>query len=279
MPELSAGHRGGDIPFSHLDAFDSDRGWRDSWIEEVKRDFLPQKMTTYDEEDRSTNIKEGFNPRGTAPPSDQLLCLDTTLFLSFPPKPQAYPDLSVGESHPSDREGDAWRHAGQHLHFTPEVEAIADQYLLKMFEGNVPAGLITVHIRRKDFKSTYHFTDLEQYIVGVERVRHRIQARIDDPDSWHGPGKDKAKFPPGVAAADYQVVFTSDEAAGTPFMEEVAKLGWRNIDHVGMRTRETLGPWWPTALDQALLARGLGATDDDVLSAALRALRAFFFAF
>lgn len=100
MPELSAGHRGGDIPFSNLDAFDSDRtGWRESWIEEVQRDFLPQKMTTSDDEDRSTNVKEGFNPRGTAPPSDQLLCLDTTLFLSFPLKAQAYPDISLGESH------------------------------------------------------------------------------------------------------------------------------------------------------------------------------------
>ena len=117
---------------------------------------------------------------------------------------------------------------------------------------------ITLHIRRQDFKSTYHLTALQQYKEGIERVRNRIQHRIDNPDSFRGPGLGKKPFPLGVSAKDYAVVFTSDEKAGTPFMREVLMLGWKHIDHDRMRTREVLGPWYPTALDQAILARGRG---------------------
>ncbi|KAL8278476.1 hypothetical protein RQP46_009166 [Phenoliferia psychrophenolica] len=237
LPELSAGTPGGDIPFSHLDAFDSDSRWRESWITEVQQDLLPQKKVSPDSivDDKASNIKDGFNPSST-PPTDQLLCMDTTFFVTFPKKAPAFPTLSSRGSHPTDREGDAWIHAGQYLHFTPEVESVADDFLLSLFEKETLAEVppfISVHIRRGDFANTYHFTAIEEYIQGVDRIRARIQDRIDNPDSWDGPGKGKENFPPGVAAADYRVIFTSDEEAGSPFMQEVSKLGWLHIDHVG----------------------------------------------
>lgn len=60
-----------------------------------------------------------------------------------------------------------------------------------------------------------------------------------------------------------QVLTTTDEPTGSPFIDEVRALGWHVLDHGALNTTEERGGWWPTILDSAILARGQGFVGTD----------------
>ncbi|GAA6034389.1 hypothetical protein JCM8097_002699 [Rhodosporidiobolus ruineniae] len=271
LPQLGRGSEGFNVWFEAIHDFDFDWESRRNWLAKVRKELLPQKpladntdaKTTLVPLNRHQNLKDGFDPGRTSPPRDDLFCLDTTFFLGSRIFPPAYPPEVPLEPLRS-YEGHGWINAGQYIHFTPEIEELADIYLLDLF---APDGvraikdlppLITVHIRRGDFKTARGLTSLEAYTDAVARVREKINWRMDHPDGWTGAGKGKERFVKGVRAEQYAVVATTDEKPDSPFVKQLHALGWKVINHESMRTTEELGEWYPTMIDAAVLARGDG---------------------
>ncbi|KAK4703771.1 hypothetical protein P7C70_g2446, partial [Phenoliferia sp. Uapishka_3] len=260
MPEMRTGYKGGNIWFNELDSFDADSDARQAWIETVKEELLPQERPEGRVAVKEKNLKYGFDPRNSPEPNDQILCFDTTLFIGSNSKPPAYIEKIPIEPKRS-YEGEGWIQAGQYLHFTDAVEALADEYLRALFDVSYNTEIppfITVHIRRSDFKEARGLTPLSDYTDGVARIRSKIQARMDDRTLWNGPGKDKEAYPGGILAKDYAVVVTSDEESDSPFVKQLHDLGWKVLDHTKMGTIVRMGEWYPTIIDQAILARGRG---------------------
>lgn len=213
---------------------------------------MPQKRLGEGETfkgDIRMNTKAGFRPHLTTPPDDQVLCLDNTLFIGpiiFPPgftEPGPPLEPLVGG------EALSWIGAGQYLRFNRIVEDRVDGYLMRLFDVDSPAKVppfITVHLRRGDFKDFTGLTALEKYSSAVERVRQRLQVRLDDQEGWRGPGREHfTDF--GISANEYAVVTTTDETSGSPFLKEVAALGWKIVDHEAFETANEYGNWWPAS--------------------------------
>ncbi|KAM0755345.1 hypothetical protein T439DRAFT_1154 [Meredithblackwellia eburnea MCA 4105] len=263
LPEMRSGAEGWNIVFDDMKTFDIDKKGREEWIKTVRKEFIPQQPIPellQVKPKPEKNLRPGFSPLHSAPPNDQLLCLDTTLFIGSHLAPEPFPG-EIPLTPLRSYEGEGWVEAGQHLHFNAEVEGLADHYLRALFNVSTNAEippLITVHIRRTDFKEARGLTTLKAYTDGVERVRQKLQERIEDPDCWRGAGKENAVYFPGVNSEDYAVVATTDEEPNSPFVQELKELGWKVVDHDEMRTVYELGEWYPTIVDQAILARGRG---------------------
>ncbi|GAA6010954.1 hypothetical protein JCM10207_004011 [Rhodosporidiobolus poonsookiae] len=261
LPPLSRGLGGFDLAFDALRVFDFDQWAKQDWIGRVQRESLPQMPPATAGEvftgDKTKNLKPGFDPAHTTPPDDQLMCFDNTLFLG----PVMFPELPV-TAKPLEAnvpgEGLSWMNVGQHLRFNADVESKADEYLMRLFSVSSPAKLppfITIHLRRGDFKDFTGYTGLEKYVAALERVRTALQARLDAPDAWTGPGR-KAFRTFGRRADEYEVVCTTDERGDSDFVKEVRALGWKVLDHDAFQTKENYDGWMPTMLDGAILARG-----------------------
>lgn len=262
LPKLQRGSDGGRINYDAIKYFDANEPERHYWIHRCRSEFLPQRpilSTTTSVVDPLFNLKPGFTPHLVAPPSDQVLCLDNTLFLSPILLPETFPTSTLPLEPLIEGEDTAWEEVGQYAHFSSQVEAQADQYLLHLFNvtslNQIPP-FITIHLRRGDFKAFTGLTALDFYIKALERVRERLQKRINAPESWRGPSRKEFKTFEGYEAKDYAIVATSDETSGTEFMLAVKALGWKVIDHDEQRTDEVLGGWWSAILDSAILARG-----------------------
>lgn len=146
-------------------------------------------------------------------------------------------------------EGLSWINAGQYLHFTSTVSHLTDLYLMQLFDVATPSKIppfITIHLRRGDFKDFGGLTALEKYTAALVRVRAALQARLEDPYNWRGPGRKHFRSF-GIQASQYAVVTTTDEKSGSPFLDEVKALGWRVVDHAALGTAEKYGGWWPTS--------------------------------
>ncbi|GAA5828350.1 hypothetical protein JCM11251_006209 [Rhodosporidiobolus azoricus] len=246
-----------------------DYNWytRQEWLKKVQKELLPQKPPPEDPKatlvplNRHQNLKDGFDPGRTAPPRDDLLCLDNTFFLASLMFPPAFPPPVPLEPLRS-YEGHGWIDAGQYIHFSDEIEQLADVYLMDLFEAKSMKDLppfITVHIRRGDFSSARGLTSMDKFTDAVQRVRDKLNWRMDHPDGWMGAGKGKEKFVRGVRAEQYAVVATTDEKPDSDFVQTLKRdYGWKFIDHDSMNTKEELGNWYPTMIDSAVLARGSG---------------------
>ncbi|GAA5897184.1 hypothetical protein JCM8208_003749 [Rhodotorula glutinis] len=232
------------------------------WVDTARREYLPQKSVPKGVGPSSIvakdNVKAFFDPQHGVPPTDddQLMCLDATFYVgdSVPPPPyQQHVPLDLW------RVGRAWKEVGQHLHWLPEVEEHADEYLMALFSVKRAEDIppyISVHVRRGDFKAFHGntFTPLSSYVSAVDDIRAQLQARLDLPPSPSKPSLRAFPVPP----ASYAVVATTDEPPGSDLYAELAALGWHVVDHEEQRTVERLGEWYPAMLDGEILSRGQG---------------------
>jgi len=278
---FARGAGGFDLSFDSLRIWDSNSWEKDRWIERVRSESLPQKKSppppSEDEDGKDLkgvkvkvkegkeNIKDGFKVWDSPSPTDQVVAFDNSLFLGpimFPPI-----DLSPASAplEPSlAGEGTSWISIGQHLHFTPHLERIANEYLMSIFQVSTPSKIppfISVHLRRGDFEQfTGAYTSLEKYSSALDRLLPRLQARLDDPNSFSGPSR--GAFNPRqskLKAKDYEVLCTTDEKSDSPFVKEVLKKGWKIVDHseeTGFDTKGKLGGWYPTLVDMKILSMG-----------------------
>lgn len=100
-------------------------------------------------------MKGGFSPLTTAPPTDQLMCLDNSLFLGPVMFEPAFAPAIPDEPGVAG-EGLSWIAVGQHLRFATQVDEVVDEYLLNLFSVERAVDIppfITVHLRRTDFIS------------------------------------------------------------------------------------------------------------------------------
>ncbi|GAA6014240.1 hypothetical protein JCM10207_006143 [Rhodosporidiobolus poonsookiae] len=270
LPKLGRGSEGFNIWFEAVHDFDFDWASRRDWLTKVRKELLPQKpppeadvKPTIVPLNRHQNLKDGFDPGRTDAPRDDLFCLDTTFFLGSRIFPPAYPSPGVITEEPlRSYEGHGWIQAGQYIRFSAELERLADIYLLELFGVSTMKEIppfITVHIRRGDFRTARGLTSLDKYTDGVQRVRDKINWRIDHPNDWVGAGKGNEKYVKGIRAERYAVVATTDEKPDSDFVRELKeRLGWKVLDHDAMNTTAELGEWYPSMIDAAVLARGSG---------------------
>lgn len=180
LPRFPRSSEGAVIEFRPLLDFLGNRTRQLEWVEETKRDLLPQKPVKegveLKEGDRAENIKPYFDPvHWRAPTEDeQITCVDATFYVGqcvclFPSSPSllAFPSSSssILTSFPfrssvppppypqhiplEPWRGQAWKDVGQHLHFIPEVVEIADAYLQRIFgvsRGRDAPPYISVHM-------------------------------------------------------------------------------------------------------------------------------------
>ncbi|KAG8889452.1 hypothetical protein FRB99_003983, partial [Tulasnella sp. 403] len=117
----------------------------------------------------------------------------------------------------------AWNLVGTATHFSPRLEALAVEYLRRLFslqDGQAIPSFISVHIRRDDFQGACApewkleecFASLDVYARRIKEVEAELAAR-----STSGT-------PPT------EVVVTSDERNIT-WWAQVDKMGWKHIDH------------------------------------------------
>lgn len=262
LPPLTRADDRGKLWFESIHDFDSDWWSKQQWIDKVRKERLPHvKISDDAANDTEPETKPGFDVTHNEPPTDQTFCLDTTFFFGSRMFPPAFPPSRPVEAL-REYEGHGWIEAGQHLRFSNHLEGLADLYLTRLFDvskvKNIPP-FITVHIRRGDFATERGLTSLDKYTDAVQRVREKLNWRIDNPDGWEGPGKGMERYRKGYRGEDYAVVVATDEAPTSDFVKTLKNdLGWKVIDHDFMQTEKEMGEWYPLLIDSAILARGGG---------------------
>ncbi|GAA5931895.1 hypothetical protein JCM3775_000072 [Rhodotorula graminis] len=266
VPPFPRSSEGAVLEFGPVVDFLSNTTAQLEWVATTRREYLPQKSVPKGVEPSTVvaedNVKPFFDPVHGVPPTedDQLMCLDATFYVGDSVPPPPYP-----QHVPLDpwRVGRAWKEVGQHLHWLPEVEEHANDYLKALFSVKRAKDIppyISVHVRRGDFKAFHGntYTPLSSYVSAVADVRTQLQARLDRPSSPTSLSDKPSLRAFPIPPAEYAVVVTTDEPPGSDLYVELAELGWHVVDHDAQRTVERLGEWYPAMLDGEILSRGQG---------------------
>ncbi|KAF8634864.1 hypothetical protein AX15_000619 [Amanita polypyramis BW_CC] len=198
---------------------------------------------------RETIVHESGINHVRLPPDEQVLCFDYLYYAT--------------SSMPFEFEFDyspAWRFVGQHMHWEPELEKLADQYLRRAMDLGTfePTPLyISIHARHGDFgnycgeySKDECFASLAVIGRRVEEVRQELRERK------------------GLEVQ--HVVVTSDERNAT-WWEDVRRQGWLTIDH--SKTVEQYGHWYPVLIDAVIQSNGAGFIGTDRSTMAVMARR------
>ncbi|KAI5480612.1 hypothetical protein MNV49_000308 [Pseudohyphozyma bogoriensis] len=236
------------IQFEEVIDFVSSRKRQETWLEEVREGWLPQKnVAAGTQVDLADNVKDGFDPQSQETPINiSVTCLDSTFYLAYD---------AVGEVGHHRVNAPEWKEIGRHLRFTPRIEEVKEKYLRRIFgvdkRDEVPM-YISIHIRRGDFKDFKggSILPLSSYETSVRDVRRKLLRRtqLKDPTA------------PLFTLSPYHwpVLVTTDEPGTSDFVRDVKALGWKVVDHDELNTTAELGDWWGPVLDSAMLAGGHG---------------------
>jgi len=173
------------------------------------------------------------------PPDEQLLCYDYLYYTATNLPFEFEYDYSP-----------AWRFAGQHMHWAPELEKLADQYVrramgLSDFE---PTPLyISIHARHSDFGAYCGDLPKDQCFASPAVIGRRIEEV-----------RQELRDRKGIEVQ--HVVMTSDERNAT-WWEDIRKQGWLTIDH--SQTVELYGHWYPVLIDAVIQSNGAGFVGTD----------------
>ncbi|KAF9478784.1 hypothetical protein BDN70DRAFT_723912 [Pholiota conissans] len=178
------------------------------------------------------------------PPDEQLACFD--LLYSMTSSSQAFEWRFLWSP--------AWNVVGTHLHFTDDLVRLAKGYLGNAFSKAVNdlPPFIAIHMRRKEFDSQCE-ADKECFIpLGTFR---RMLTSM----------KEEIYFRDGTKIR--HILLTSDED-NVAFWKAAKNLGWVNLDHIGAKTAEKYGEWYPAIIDIIAQSMAIGfiGTQDSTLS-------------
>ncbi|KAJ7065506.1 hypothetical protein C8F01DRAFT_1053631 [Mycena amicta] len=187
-------------------------------------------------------------------PDEHMLCFDNLYWAC---------DL---EGHEMEKDWSAaWRLVGQHLHWTPKLERLADEYLRQAFglsAGEPIPPFISIHARRGDFATSYACNDApkEECFAPLSAYDRRVKQMQADLLSRKG-----------VTAS--HVILTSDEEDEgwwKTTLETYAADGWSRANHVQMDTAKKHGLWYPILIDAAMqsheMAMGIVGTFSSTVS-------------
>ncbi|BGO95648.1 hypothetical protein NBRC10512_004323 [Rhodotorula toruloides] len=215
------------------------------WIERNRVEQLPEAPSP------------AFDPASIPPrsPDEQVHCVDALYYLK-------------------SRWPSTWGDVGQHLHFLPEVQTAAQEYLrvlLEVPEGQDIPPYISVHVRGTDFRTGHGSISSSSFVEQVAEVRKLVAKRLKDFESgvltasstWPAPRSFM------LTPEEYPVVFTSDEHPTSAFWHELEGHGWKGVDHIRFNTTERFDPWYPSLIDGAVLsgAEGIVGTAASTYSA------------
>ncbi|KAJ6477222.1 hypothetical protein DFH09DRAFT_1266420 [Mycena vulgaris] len=172
--------------------------------------------------------------KASLPPDEQLLCFD-----------DLYSGATIQAHEIGHDFSPAWRFVGQHLHWTPAIEVLAEEYLRHAFglspEAPVPP-YIAVHVRHGDFREfcgDVPHTECFAPLPVIARRVHEVRATLLERK--------------GLAAE--HVVVTSDEQ-DEEWWAAVHALGWAVPDHTD--TVRLHGKWFPVLIDAAIQSAAIG---------------------
>ncbi|KAJ7173653.1 hypothetical protein C8R46DRAFT_1189838 [Mycena filopes] len=172
------------------------------------------------------------------PPDEQMLCYDYLYYVG----------ANNGYEWESDY-GPAWRFVGRHMHWTPKLMQIAEQYVrhalvVAPYEPTPP--YIAVHVRHGDFGG---WCDLpvKECFAPLSAIARRVEEVQEELWNTRHIVVDR-------------VIVTSDEQ-DPAWWEAVSELGWVRPDHA--QTVEVHGEWYPILIDAAIQSGGLGFVGTD----------------
>ncbi|KAI0734697.1 hypothetical protein C8Q72DRAFT_873170 [Fomitopsis betulina] len=186
-------------------------------------------------------------------PDEQLLCFDYLYYVVAQRDDEFEHDFAP-----------AWRFAGTHMHWTPEIEQLTRAYVRRAFEladdADVPP-YIAIHQRHGDFKNWCVDPDnTEDCFAPVSVLQRRVREV-----------QDELRLRKNIEIPDTHVIITSDET-DQAWWDGVTSLGWVKIDHDAWETGQTYGNWYPVFLDAAIhsAATGFVGTDRSTYSTVSR---------
>ncbi|KZT02434.1 uncharacterized protein LAESUDRAFT_815288 [Laetiporus sulphureus 93-53] len=176
------------------------------------------------------------------PPDEQLLCFDYLYYLCATQTYEYEYDYSP-----------AWRFVGTHMHWTQDMQNLADAYVLYAFglpeDAEVPP-YIAIHQRHGDFKNYCYEGDPDCF-ASIEVITRRVREV-----------QDELRVRKGIEIPDTRVIMTSDES-DPAWWEEVAAMGWVRIDHDAWETASQYGKWYPVILDAVIQSSAMGFVAND----------------
>ncbi|KAJ8291801.1 hypothetical protein OF846_005047 [Rhodotorula toruloides] len=207
--------------FAGITAFLKNRTQQLEWVREVQRQLLPQIESKDGAPSPSPSIDTiapFYDPLHGIPPTDddQVECVDAIFYTSefLVPRP---PPVSA-RAMPIYTQ--SWEEVGQYLHFVPELEAIADVYLMRLFAVSRPQDIppfITVHIDYPVVFTTDAAVEVRQELElhGWKTIDHREYKTTATYGEWH------------PALIDSIILARGQAIVGTPFSTYSMLSGWR----------------------------------------------------
>ncbi|TFK21604.1 hypothetical protein FA15DRAFT_597574 [Coprinopsis marcescibilis] len=212
--------------------------------------FWGLAMLAFPEGIRDFSVEPAESPRMKLklPVDEQLMCYDYLYY--------------AGAQVPFEYDNDfspAWRFVGKHLHWTPRIADLGDQYVrrtLGVTDGEKTPAFIAIHIRHGDFKNVCRDIPLSDCFAPLSAVSRRVEEV-----------KKELLDKKGIYVE--HVIMTSDEK-DPKWWEEVKERGWYTVDH--SQTVEQHGSWYPVLIDAVIQSGGMGfvGTDQSTMSVLAR---------
>ncbi|KAJ7230634.1 hypothetical protein GGX14DRAFT_584062 [Mycena pura] len=175
--------------------------------------------------------------------SDHLFCLDDLSQVSVRDLLDYHQEMSP-----------AWRFVGQHMHWTPRIQSIANQYIRRAFSLDPTEAIppcVAIPVQHGDWRSWCDrpvdecFAPLSAYARKVKDIKAEIQ---------------RSK---GITVD--RVLMTSDEK-GSLWWDAARKRKWARLDH--SETTKRYGAWYTVLIDEVVASGAVGfvATDRPITS-------------